>query len=258
MRPTRRLWRAAAPTLGFLGVVVLWEAGVRVFAVPSFLLPSPSEIVAQSWAVRGQLAVNFLATLQTVAIGFAVSVAISFPLAFLIASSRTIAATIYPMLVVTQSVPKVAVAPILVVAFGAGELSRAIVTVLVAFFPLVLSVATGLAAVPPELVELGRSLQASRLQMMMRIRLPFAVPFIFSGLKLSITLALVGAVVGEFVAAERGLGYQIVAATAFFRTPVAFGALVLLSLMGIALFQLTALAERLLFPWSVSEDDRRR
>jgi NitT/TauT family transport system permease protein len=254
MPTSKQVWSAAAPVLGFVGVVLLWEVGVRIFQVPSFLLPTPSEIARESWAVRGQLATNTLATLRTVALGFAASVAISFPLAFLIASSRTFAATIYPMLVVTQSVPKVAVAPILVVAFGAGELSRTAVTVLVAFFPLVLSVSTGLVSVPPELVELGRSLQASRMQMMIRIRLPFAIPFIFSGLKLSITLALVGAVVGEFVAAERGLGYQIISATAFFRTPIAFGALVLLSLLGIVLFQITALVERLAFPWSVPPD----
>jgi Amidohydrolase family/Binding-protein-dependent transport system inner membrane component len=150
--------------------------------------------------------------------------------------------------VLTQSIPKVALAPILVVALGANELPRVVVTFLVAFFPLVVSVAAGLLAVPEDLIELGRSYRASKLQQLYRIRLPYAVPFIFSGLKVAITLSVVGAVVGEFVAADQGLGYLITSSTAFFKTPVAFGAMILLSLMGIVLFQLVAIIERVFFP----------
>ena len=126
------------------------------------------------------------------------------------------------------------------------------VTFLVAFFPLVTSLATGLLATPPELVELGRSFRISRWEEMYRIRLPCAVPFLFNGLKLAITFAVVGATVGEFVAAEKGLGYEIMAATAFFNTPAAFGALVVLSLLGIVLFQAVVIIEKVFFPWSAT------
>jgi NitT/TauT family transport system permease protein len=146
----------------------------------------------------------------------------------------------------------VALAPILVVALGANEMPRVVVTFLVAFFPLVIAIAAGLMSVPPDLLELGRSYKATRFQELLRIRLPYAVPFVFSGLKVAITLSVVGAVVGEFVAANRGLGYLITSSTAFFKTPVAFGAMILLSIMGIVLFQALVIVERLFFPWSAT------
>ena len=195
------------------------------------------------------------ATLRTVAYGFAASIIISLPLAVLLTSSRYVSATIYPLLVFTQSIPKVALAPILVVMLGASELPRVIVTFLVAFFPLVIAVAVGLLSVPADLVELGRSYKASKLQELLRIRLPYAIPFVFSGLKVAIALSVVGAVVGEFVNADQGLGYLIVSATAFFRTPVAFGALILLSVLGVVLFQIVVIVERVFFPWSAEGDE---
>jgi NitT/TauT family transport system permease protein len=170
-----------------------------------------------------------------------------------IASSPLLANSIYPLLVLSQSIPKVAIASIIVVLVGAGEISRVPVAFLIAFFPLVISIAAGLLATPPELVELGRSFNATHLQQLIRIRLPHAVPFVISGLKLSITFAVIGAVVGEFVAADRGLGYQILPATAFFKTSLAFGAVMLLSIIGIVLFQAVVLIERIFFPWSAEE-----
>ena len=188
-------------------------------------------------------------------VGFLVSFVISLPLAVLMTSSPLIASSIYPLLVLTQSIPKVALAPILVVMLGANELPRLVITFLVAFFPLVIAITVGLMAVPDELIELGRSLKASKLQELYRIRLPYAVPFIFSGLKVAITLAVVGAVVGEFVNADKGLGYMIITATAFFKTPVAFGCLVLLSIMGVVLFQIIVIIERIFFPWSAANQE---
>ena len=257
----RRLWRFARPVVMPLVVVlligVIWEASVRTFAIPGYLLPAPSEIYTQTMAMGGVMWGNTLSTLQTTLLGFAVSLAVSFPLAVAITASPLAANAIYPLLVVTQSIPKVALAPILVVAFGANELSRVLVAFLVAFFPLVISIATGLLVLPPELIELGRSLKATRLQELLRLRLPFAVPFVFSGLKLSMTFSVIGAVVGEFVAAERGLGYQILTAMAFFKTAVAFGAVIILSVLGIVLFQAVVLIERVFFPWSVPEEQPR-
>ncbi|MDX6750690.1 ABC transporter permease [Geminicoccaceae bacterium 1502E] len=244
------------PLTVLLGLLVLWEICVHLFAIPVYLLPAPSLILTDSLGNLGTLGLHTLATLKTVLLGFLFSVLISLPLAVVLTSSQSAANAIYPILVLTQSIPKIALAPILVILLGTNELPRIVVTFLVAFFPLVIAIATGLMAVPGDLLELGRSYRGSWLQMMWRIRLPYAVPMIFSGLKVAVTLAVVGAVVAEFVNADAGLGYFIITSTAFFETPLAFSALILLSLMGILLFQLVVLIERLLFPWSAANADK--
>jgi NitT/TauT family transport system permease protein len=242
--------RALPAIIALLAVIGLWEAACRGFAIPEFLLPAPSSIARAVAAAWPTVLRHTLATLGTVLTGFAASIAVSLPLAMAIASSARIAAALYPLLVVTQSIPKVALAPILIVALGANEAPRIIVTFLVAFFPLVVASVAGLLAAPPELIELGRACRAGRVQELLRIRLPFAVPFVFGGLKVAAALSVVGAVVAEFVGADAGLGYLIQTSMAFFRTPLAFGAVVILAILGILLFQAVALAERLLFPWS--------
>jgi NitT/TauT family transport system permease protein len=255
-RSRARLRRAARdvvqPTLFFVLLLAVWELAVRVFAIPVYLLPAPTVIWTDTTRIAAAVGGHALATLQTILIGFLLSIVISLPLAIVITYSRLFANAVYPFLVVTQSIPKVALAPILVVALGANEMPRVVVTFLVAFFPLVIAIAAGLLSVPPDLLELGRSYKATRFQELLRIRLPYAVPFVFSGLKVAITLSVVGAVVGEFVAANRGLGYLITSSTAFFKTPVAFGAMILLSIMGIVLFQALVIVERVFFPWSAT------
>lgn len=254
-RPARpealRRLRASLPA--WIAVITLfgvWEGAVRFFGIREFLLPAPSAIWTATASVWPTVLHHTLSTLGTVLGGFAASVLISLPLAMLIASSPAISAALYPLLVVTQAIPKVALAPILIIALGANEVPRIIVTFLVAFFPLVVGTVAGLLATPPELIELGRACRAGRVQELLRIRLPFAVPFVFSGLKVAAALSVVGAVVAEFVGADAGLGYLIQTSMAFFRTPLAFGAVVILALLGILLFQAVTLAERLLFPWS--------
>ena len=246
----------AQPIVALLVFVALWEAACRVFHVPAYLVPTPSAIFVDTWKLLGQVWMHTLATTQTTLLGFAASLVVSLPLAVLLTASPAIANAVYPFLVLTQSIPKVALAPILVVIFGSNELPRVVVTFLVAFFPLVLSIAAGITAVPPEFIELGRACRASRWRALWRIRLPYAVPFIFSGLKAAITLSVVGAVVGEFVNADKGLGYLIVTSTAFFQVPLAWGALVLLSLMGIILFQAIVVVERVFFPWAVDAETK--
>ncbi len=260
--PTVSLWRLGnlgqdvfLPIGVFILLLIVWEAAVDIFTIPLYLLPAPSVIWTDSVAIAGTMGEHTLATLQTVVLGFIISIAISLPLAVFLTSSPLISSAIYPLLVLTQSIPKVALAPILVVMLGANELPRLVITFLVTFFPLVIAIAVGLLSVPAELIELGRSFKASKLQELYRIRLPYAVPFIFSGLKVAIALAVVGAVVGEFVNADKGLGYLIVTATAFFKTPVAFGALILLSIMGIVLFQVVVIIERIFFPWSAANQE---
>lgn len=244
----------AQPVAALVVFVLLWELICRAFSVPAYLVPAPSAIWTDTWKLVGPVWMHTLATTQTTLLGFFASLIVSLPLAVLLTASPVIANTIYPLLVLTQSIPKVALAPILVVIFGSNELPRVVVTFLVAFFPLVLSIAAGITSVPPELIELGRACRASRWRELWRIRLPYAVPFIFSGVKAAITLSVVGAVVGEFVNADKGLGYLIVTSTAFFQVPLAWGALVLLSLMGIILFQAVVIIEQVFFPWAVDAD----
>lgn len=257
-KPLRRKKRSAAlyevvvPLLATLGLFLLWEGACRIFSIPAYLLPSPTEIWMDTMAIGPTVAGHTMATFKTVMLGFVVSILISLPLAVILTASPAIAAAVYPFLVWTQSIPKVALAPILVVLLGTNELPRIVITVLVAFFPLVISIATGLLSVPPELIELSRACRASKLSELLRIRLPYAIPFIFAGLKVAISLAVVGAVVAEFVNADAGLGFLIQTSTAFFKVPVAFGALIILSVMGVVLFQIVVVAERVFFPWSSS------
>jgi NitT/TauT family transport system permease protein len=250
--PLRRLGVAAA-TLLALGLV--WEAGVRAFSVPSFILPAPSLVWTQTAAVGPAILVDLRATLTTVLGGYLAAILVAFPIAVAISSSRAASSAIYPLLLVKQSIPVVALAPILTVVMGTGEAARITITALIAIFPLVVGTATGLSSAPKELMELSASMGASWWKRLVDIRLPSAVPHIFSALKVAIGLSLIGAVVAEFVAAERGLGYLIYTSTAYFRLPVAFGAMGVLSVTGMILFQAVVLAERVFFPWSVGRTE---
>jgi NitT/TauT family transport system permease protein len=250
----RRAWLASrgvvVPVLTFVVLLLVWEGVVRAFAIPPFLLPSPTRISAELGKAWAHLPVNVAATLVTALSGFLLSVVIAIPLGVMIAASPAIARAIYPLLLVIQSTPIVAIAPILVVFLGTGHLSRMSVAFLIAFFPLLVATVTGLVATPRELVDLARVLRMGFWQELRFVKLPCAAPVIFGGLKVSISLSVIGAVVAEFVTANAGLGYLITQATAFFNQPLAFGSVILLSIMGIALFGLVIVAERLIAPWS--------
>lgn len=236
----------------FLTVLLLWEGVVRAFAIPSFLLPAPSAIIGSFGAVGpARWATHVWATLRVAVMGFGLAIVVAIPLAMVMMRSAFLSKTLYPLLVVVQSTPVVAIAPIIVVALGAGDLPRVVITTLITFFPLVVSTATGLAATPPELIELSRSLSAPARREMTQIRLPYAVPYIFSALKISITLAVIGAVVAEFVASDAGVGYFIQFSTSMFRMPQAWAGLVVLAAMSLILFQAVVLTQKWLFPWSL-------
>jgi NitT/TauT family transport system permease protein len=188
--------------------------------------------------------------------GYAIAILISVPLGIALAMSPLLSRTIYPILVVIHSTPIVAVAPIIVVTLGIGLLPKVVITCIIAFFPLIISTTTGIMSTPEELLELSRSLRAGRGKEIWQIRLPYAIPHIFSALKVSITLAIIGAVVAEFVAAEQGLGYAILFATSSFKIPQAFALLGGLVLMSLVLFGAVILLQRHFFPWSLAADKR--
>lgn len=252
----RRRWNNSReliiPLLACCALFLGWELAVDVFAIPDFLLPAPSKVVAAAIESGGRLAEHGLATLETILGGFLLSVLVSFPIAIGIAYSRLISNAVYPLLVASQSIPIVAIAPILVTGLGTGPLTRLTVTFLIAFFPVVINTSAGLLATPAELIDLARVLRLDRRRELYLIRLPYATPQIFSGLKVSITLSVIGAVVAEFSAADQGLGYLIIQSSAFFKVANSFAAVTLLAIIGIVLFQIISLVERRCFAWAAA------
>jgi NitT/TauT family transport system permease protein len=245
----RRVRPVLLPAGVLVGALAVWEVIWRLFDIPRFIIPLPSGILAETWAWRSYLLWHSGVTLYETLGGFALSIAVGTPLAVMIVYSPTLRRAVYPLLVVTQAVPKVAIAPVLMLLLGAGQSSKVVVAFLVAFFPIVVDTATGLAATPSELLDLSRSYRASALKIFVKVRFPMALPFFFSGLKVAVTLAVIGAVVGEFVGSDQGLGYVIVSATSYWRSNLAFAAMLLLAVMAIGLFALVELVERLVCPW---------
>ena len=243
------------PTAALVGVLVLWEAATRAFHIPNFIMPAPSAIVGEGWEWRYRFLDHTWVTLYETLGGFALSILVGVPLAVLIVYSPVLKSALYPLIVLAQSVPKIAVAPVLLLILGHGEIPKVIVAFLVAFFPVVVDTATGLAATPPELLDLSRSYRASAFKTFVKVRLPMALPFFFAGAKVAITLSVIGAVVGEFVGSDKGLGYVILSATSYWKTELAFSSMILLSVMAILLFGAVSLVERLVCPWLAAESE---
>jgi NitT/TauT family transport system permease protein len=246
-----QLVRYGLPLLTLGLMVMAWEGIVRVLHLPKFLLPAPSAVYWETVSRAGELPLHTWVTLYETLLGFALAVGIGVALAILITYSSFLQHTIFPLLVVTQAVPKVALAPLLLLWLGYGDAPKVLVSFLVCFFPIVVNVAAGLKAVEPEVIDLSRSLSASEWQTFRKVRFPSALPYFFSGLKVAITLALIGAVIGEFVGADRGLGYLIVVSSAQVNTSLAFGSIFILAAMGIVLFFGVEVAERVFCRWNV-------
>jgi NitT/TauT family transport system permease protein len=242
--------RIVLPTATFVALIGLWWLATIVFDWPSYIVPTPLEVadvIVDRWSF---LMSNFWTTLGEALLGFGLAIAIAVPFAVAITYSRVLELTIYPALVALNAVPKIAIAPLLVIWMGFGLGPKVVMVILICFFPIVISTTTGLKSTPAELVELSRSLPSSALQEFVRFRFPWSLPYVFVGLKVAITLAVIGAVVGEFVGATKGLGYVIVASGQSADTTLAFAAVVLLSVMSILLFYGIALVQRFLVPWS--------
>ena len=246
---TLHLQRSIYPLLGMVIILGLWQGYVFLSGISQIVLPSPVEIATVSIQRYDLLLQETWPTLIETVLGFGLALLIGIPLAVCVANSRLLNLALYPILVATQSVPKVAIAPIILVWFGLGIDSKLALAFLVAFFPVVVDTATGLQATPEGLLELARSLRASPLQVFMKVQMPAALPFVFAGAKVAITLAVIGAVIGEFVGSVGGLGNLVLSANSQLDGPLAWAALLWLSALGILLFAAVALAERLLMPW---------
>ena len=240
------------PIVGLL-ILIVWETGVRIGGVPAYLLPPPSAIAQRLFTDWDQILYHFAATTLEVVIGFVLAIVVSIPLAALLAQIRIFERMLYPVLVASQTIPKVAIAPLLVVWFGFGLMPKVLIAFLICFFPIVVDSLVGFRSAPKEVGWLARSMGASRWQTFVNFQVPAALPHIFAGVKVASTLAIVGAIVGEFVAADRGLGYQLIVANGALDVTLSFTVLVVLSLMGVALFALVDRVERWALPWHVSQ-----
>lgn len=243
-----RVTRVVYPIAAVIVLLAAWELGRDMVGLPRFLLPSPTEILDAMLRNRAMLLREAWVTGLEVVLGFALSVAIGIPLAVAIFQSPLFSKSVYPILVSFQAVPKFAVAPLFIVWFGFGMLPKVLIAFLIAFFPVVINTVMGLASIEREKIHLARSIGLSKFETFRLIRFPNALPSIFAGLKISITLAVVGAVVGEFVGGNAGLGYTLMLANGSMDTALLFAAIFALSFLGYALFWLVELAERLCMP----------
>lgn len=248
-RAKRVLW-----TFGSLFLtLVIWDLAVRAFSIPTYLLPGPLkvlEVLIEQWE---PLAIQTMWTSGAILAGFALAAVVAIPLAMLIVVSPVLERLLYPPMVATQSIPKIALAPLFVVWFGFGVWPKVAVAFLIAFFPVVVDTIVGLRSIDPAMVQLARSMGASPTRIFLKMRLPHALPSIFGGLKVASTLAVVGALTGEFIGSDRGLGNLLVQASGMLNTPLLFATLVVLSVLAMLFFYAVEALERVLIPWHVSQ-----
>jgi NitT/TauT family transport system permease protein len=245
-------------SLVVLGFFVVWQLGVLIFRPPDYLLPAPSAVFAQFMTTPLWYCDQALQTVGATLLGFSLALIVGCLAAVGIVYSRVIENTLYTLLVALNSVPKVALAQLFIIWLGAGLASEIAISFLIAVFAIVVDSVLGLRSVDPDAVDLFRSLRGGRMKMLMLLRAPNALPYLFAGMKVAISLALVGTIAGEFVSSQKGLGYVILAAQGAFQTTRVFVAIVLLGIIGTVLFFVVDLAERLVCPWHVSHRARRR
>ncbi|MPZ62973.1 MAG: ABC transporter permease subunit [Propionibacteriales bacterium] len=245
-----RVREVVAVTVTVLIIVGVWELLTAVLGVAPVVLRSPQQIFGEFATDPMLYLTHAWTTCYEILIGFAIATVLGVALAVVVVSSRLLQITIYPILLVLQIVPKVAVAPLLIVFLGFGVLPKVVIGVLLAFFPILVNTAIGLRSADREIIDLVRVLNGSRLQEFVHVRFPNAMPFAFGGLKLGMTLAVIGAIIGEFVGANKGLGFILIQANTQVNTDQAYAALIILSAIGLVLYGAVAWLESLLLPWA--------
>jgi NitT/TauT family transport system permease protein len=242
--------------LVLLAALALWEIGVAVAQPSPLVLPAPSAILSAFLETPGLYMRHLGFTLLMTCIGFGLAVALGIALAVGIVYSPFLERTVYTLLVALNSIPKVALAPLFVIWLGTGTEPKIAIALMLAIFPIVIDMVLGLRSVDPDMLNLARVSKASPWAVLFKIRFPCALPSLFAGMKVAVSFALVGAIVGEFVAGSRGLGFQILVAQGQFDTVRVFVSLLLLGVIGTALFFLVDIVERLVLPWHVSQRGR--
>jgi NitT/TauT family transport system permease protein len=237
----KRIWLLVYAAI----ICAAWEIAVRLTHIPRYIIPTPTEIASQFVAHPLLLLYSAWVTFSETIAGFALGTMVGITLALLIASSPLAEAVIMPTVLTIQSVPKVAVAPLFLVWFGLGFTSKLVLVTTTAFFPVLLSTLAGLTGVDADMIDLIRGMNGTRFQVFRKVRVPFSVPYIFNGMKIAVPLAMIGAVVGEFISSERGLGNLILLTSQNLQTSLNFASLVVIALLSTIIFKLVVLAERI-------------
>lgn len=250
MKRANLLTEWVPPLVVIVSVFVLWEVGVALLRVPEFILPGPRAVGLALVKWREAIWFNASQTLYTTLVGFVMALAGGMGLGLAIGYSTLVYRALYPLLVAFNSVPKAAIVPVLVIWFGIGTIPAILTAFLISFFPIVVNVATGLATMEPELQDVLRSLGASKREIFIKVGIPRSLPYFFASLKVAVTLAFVGAVISETVAANKGIGYLMIAASSRFEVPLVFAGLMVVAAMGVALFAFFAVIESRLTGWA--------
>jgi NitT/TauT family transport system permease protein len=251
----RRAFADLLPAIALsVAVLIVWEAVIRLFKVPTFVLPAPTAIVESLVAHWRPLAVAAQATAIEVLFGFVLSAIVGVLVALVIVRFERFGRALYPLIVLFQNVPKVALAPIFILWFGYDLAPKIVLIVVIAFFPVAIDMLAGLQSVEPSFVALMRSVGASKGKILLRVRIPHSLPHLMAGLKVAITFSVIGAIVGEFAGANQGLGYVIQFASTQLDTPLIFAALIVVSVLGLAFYYIVEYAERVLVPWAPKFD----
>ncbi len=247
----RRRLQAWLPWLVIIGMFVVWEVAVKAFQVQQFVLPAPTDIAASMIKWWKPLLDNSWQTLMTTLIGFGLAIVFGLLLGIAIGSSTLLYHGLYPLLIGFNSVPKVAVVPILVIWFGIGTVPAVITAFLISFFPIVVNVATGIATVEPELRDVLRALGAKPTDIIRKVGLPRAMPYFFASLKIAITVAFVGSIIAETVAANKGIGHLMILASSRFDVPLVFAGLMVTAVMGVAMYVAAVAIENRTTGWAM-------
>jgi len=243
-------WQGWLPaTVIVVAVVALWEWVVAANDIPHWKLPAPSSIGSELWTSRVMLLDHTWVTVEEVLIGLAVALASGVLLAWMINLSRTLERVIYPSVIASQTIPIIVIAPLLLIWLGYGIQHKVIVVALISFFPIVVNTVDGLKSADPDVINMLRTLGANRWQVFWKVQVPASLPFLFSGVKIAVTVSVIGAVIGEWVGSSEGLGYLAIRSKSQFMSERVYAIVVLLSLMGIGLFLIAAALERALLPW---------
>jgi NitT/TauT family transport system permease protein len=249
------LWlrRRIAPLIVFAALFALWEGAVHLTGIREYLLPPPSKVWTEFLKRHDTVMASAWVTTQEIIAGYLLAIVVSIPLALAVAYSRFVETAIYPVVVFLQIIPKIAIAPLFIIWFGFGFTPKLLIVFLLSFFPIVVASIAGFKSVDPEIMEFARTTGAGGFKMFFKIRLPQALPDIFTGLKVGAALSATAAVVAEFVASDRGLGYLLLQYNGQLETPMVFATIVLLSLIGLVVYYVVEIIERIAIPWHVSQ-----
>jgi NitT/TauT family transport system permease protein len=247
------LKRRIAPLIVFAALFALWEGAVHLTGVKEYLLPPPSKVWTEFLKRYDTVMASAWVTTQEIIAGYLLAIVVSIPLALTVAYSRFVETAIYPVVVFLQIIPKIAIAPLFIIWFGFGFTPKLLIVFLLSFFPIVVASIAGFKSVDPEITDFARTTGADEWKMFIKIRLPQALPDIFTGLKVGAALSATAAVVAEFVASDRGLGYLLLQYNGNLETPMVFAVIVLLSLIGLAVYYVVEIVERIAIPWHVSQ-----